>query len=358
MKAGKTISELALTLEQQLPLKRDFVVDTRRLELVPKEHGVLLDLQTNDDVCEELGMTDLAHRQLGETLNIPTKYYGRMLTEAPNLLAENANYWFAHQPSVRMVRTLAGNARAFVSRKYNRMDNYDVARAVLPIFQDMPGVRFESCELTENRMYMKAVNPRLQADVRVGDTVQAGVLISNSEVGLGTVTVVPLIYRLVCTNGMVVNDGGVKRRHVGRALEIDSNYSLFSDATKKAEDTAFLMKIRDIVKVAADEARFHAVVERMKQAADATMTTRNVPKVVELAAKHFFITEDETKGVMGHLLNDGNDYSLYGLANAITAQAQEIESYDRSTDLEKTGYEVMTMAPSLWKQINNMAENA
>lgn len=358
MKKGKEITELGLLLDQQLPLKHDYIVDSRRLELVPKDHGVLLDLQTNDDVREELGLTDIAHRQLGEALNIPAKYYGRMLTDAPALLSENANYWFAHQPKTRMVRTLAGNARAFLSNKYARVDNYDVFKAVLPILGSLPGIQFESCELTESNMYIKAVNPRLQADVSVGDTVQAGVLISNSEIGMGTVTVTPLIFRLVCTNGMVVNDGGIKRRHVGRTIELDDNFSLFSDATKKAEDTAFLMKIRDVVKVAADEARFHSVVDRMKQAKDTGMTTRNIPGVVELAARHFSITEDETKGVVGHLLNDGDGYSLYGLANAITAQAQEVSSYDRSTELEKTGYDVMTMPSSVWRQINNAAENA
>ena len=50
-------------------------------------------------------------------------------------------------------------------------------------------------------------------DVVPGDTVQGGVIISNSEVGLGAVSVQPLLYRLVCTNGMVVNDLGERRTH-------------------------------------------------------------------------------------------------------------------------------------------------
>ena len=49
-----------------------------------------------------------------------------------------------------------------------------------------------------------------------GDIVQAGVMISNSEVGLGAVSIQPLVYRLVCTNGMIVNDMGERRHHVGR----------------------------------------------------------------------------------------------------------------------------------------------
>ena len=60
-------------------------------------------------------------------------------------------------------------------------------------------------------MYIKVVNPRLQADVVPGDVVQAGVIISNSETGLGSVTIQPLIYRLVCSNGMVINDAKTRR---------------------------------------------------------------------------------------------------------------------------------------------------
>lgn len=38
-------------------------------------------------------------------------------------------------------------------------------------------------------MYIKVVNPRLQQEVVPGDIVQAGVIISNSEVGLGSVNI-------------------------------------------------------------------------------------------------------------------------------------------------------------------------
>ena len=73
-----------------------------------------------------------------------------------------------------------------------------------------------SCEVTENRMFIKVVNHRLEAEVMPGDIVRAGVVISNSEVGLGAVSVRPLVYRLVCTNGMIVNDFGERKAHVGR----------------------------------------------------------------------------------------------------------------------------------------------
>ena len=105
-----------------------------------------------------------------------------------------------------MVRTIDGTARAFLSNRYRRIDNLDIAGIVLPVLQEMEGMHFESCQLTDSRMYIKVVNTRLEAEVVPGDIVQSGIIISNSEVGLGSVSIQPLVYRLVCSNGMVVND--------------------------------------------------------------------------------------------------------------------------------------------------------
>ena len=145
----------------------------------------------------------------------------------------NVNGWFQQSPDTRrMVRTLDGTARAILSDRYRRIDNYEVAQTVLPIISEMQGARIESCELTDTRMYIKVVNERIQTEVVPGDIVQAGILISNSEVGMGSVSVKPLIYRLVCTNGMVA-DVGVGKRHVGRINEsVDGDFGIFRDVTK------------------------------------------------------------------------------------------------------------------------------
>ena len=82
---------------------------------------------------------------------------------------------------------------------------------------------------------------------------QAGVVISNSEVGLGSVNIQPLIYRLVCSNGMVVNDAATKRNHIGQATDAEENFQLYSEKTLAADDHAFLLKVQDTVRAAAEE---------------------------------------------------------------------------------------------------------
>ena len=92
----------------------------------------------------------------------------------------------------------------------------------------------------------------------------------------------------------------------------------------------------------------------MRTAKEARMNTANVPEFVRLASRNFGITESEEKGVLQHLI-EGNDLSLYGLSNAVTRYSQDVESYDRATDLEGIGYKILTMPTKQWNRINAMA---
>ena len=350
MKAGKTLQELAIELDRQQTAKKDLIVYMGALSMEAGDTSLSLHVKATA-VC---GINDIAHRQIGQALKIPAPYYDRMRAEYPELLAQNVNGWFSRSPDTkRMLRTMDGTARAFLSDRYRRIDNFEVASAVLPIISGMGGASVESCELTDSRMYLKVVNPRVTAEVKKGDIVQAGIIISNSEVGMGSVNVSPLVYRLVCSNGMIAQDGAVRKYHVGRANESGEDFSIYRSETIEADDKAFLMKLEDSVKAAVDQARFAAIVDKMREATEATMEAKVVPQVVELASKEYGITEAEGKGILGHLIA-GGDLSLYGLANAVTRQAQEVESYDRSTELEATGYKIITMAPALWCQMAKM----
>lgn len=350
MKTGKSLQQLAAELERQNDAKRDLLVSTEAMRLVGDE-GERMALDIGIPVPEQFGINTIAHRQIGQHLGIPQRYYDKMRTDYPELLRENVNGWFQHSPSTRMVRTLDGTARAFLSERYRRIDNHQVALAVLPLISQIVGARVESCELTDSRMYLKVVNPRLTAEIRPGDVVQSGIIISNSEVGMGSVNVSPLVYRLVCSNGMIAADSRMRKYHVGRINEADNGYGIYRDETIAADDRAFMMKIADTVKAAVEQAVFEKIISKMRDATEATMDGKMVPQVVELASKEYNITENESENILGYLIN-GGDLSLYGLANAVTRHAQDVESYDRSTELEAIGYRVLTMPPAVWRRIN------
>ena len=79
--------------------------------------------------------------------------------------------------------------------------------------------------------------------------------------------------------------------------------------------------------------------------------------MVKLAGSNFGLTDAEGKGVLQHLLEDA-DYTLYGLANAVTRYSQDVEDYDRASKLEAIGYNVMTMSPAMFRHINQAAAMA
>jgi Domain of unknown function (DUF932) len=349
MKSGKSLVELAQAIERQRGLKRDFIADTRHLRMQPTDRGPAL-------IVEERGypLTPIAHQQLGERVGIPAKYYERMRGDAPELLARNVNHWFARQPERRLVRTLGGDARAFLSDRYQRIDNAHVAEVTLPVLAETPGIEIVSTEITEKRMYIKAVTPRIAGEVRVGDQVQAGVMITNSEVGLGAITVAPLLYRLVCLNGMVVEDNRFRKHHVGtKAHDDEAIYELLSDETRRADDNVILMKARDVVRGALDETVFRRTIQRLQDAASDRIEG-NPAQAVELLSDKLNLTEAEQGGVLRYLI-EGGDLSRYGMIQAVTRLAQDPDDYDRATELERAGGRILSLDRSQWQEIKRAA---
>ncbi len=354
MKTGRSLQELAAEIERQSENKRDFLADTRNTTIEIIDGTPFVNL-LGEHRSEQFGINEIAHDQIGNHAGIPAKYYDRMRTEQPELLAQNINTWFGAKPTTRMLRTLDGRARAFLSDRYRPIDNVEVSETVFPIIASMKGAKIASCEITDRRLYIKVVDPRVTAEIEKGDVVQAGVIISNSEVGLGSVIVHPLIYRLVCSNGMIAQDSGIRKYHVGRSNESNGeHYEIYRNETIQADNQAFLMKIEDTVRAAVNEAQFAKLVGRLRETKDAKVDAIAVPRVVELTSKEFGLTQEEGKGVLGHLI-DGGDLSLYGVANAVTRHAHDVESYDRSTELEATGYKIAMMEPRLWNRIKRDA---
>ena len=356
MKAGRTITELAAEVLRQNELKADYLVDTRRLNMEHDKLGTVLHMldEKGVDVVEPMNINATAHSQISTHCDIPLKYYNRMQTDNTGLLTMNVNSWFSKEPAQRTLRTLDGTARAFLSSRYRRIDNFDIMNAVLPIIGEIPDARFESCEITDNKMFVKVVNPRLEQEVTPGDVVQAGIVISNSETGHGSVSVQPLIFRLVCLNGMVVNSARTRQNHIGRTNTADENYLLYSDETLESDDRTLLLKIQDTVRSVVDEVKFSKVVDTLREAKDAHMNTADIPAVVKLATRQFDLLDAEGEGVLNRLI-ETSDYTLYGLANAVTRHSQDVEDYERASELESVGYEIVTMAPTLWNRLNSTA---
>lgn len=364
MKAGRDIREFAQEIYRQQQAKKDFVASTQSASVEASDEGKVTMTLSNKDadaVTAEVAVSPVAHSQIREHTNIPAVYYDRMRKDAPDLYARNVNHWFAHKPMNRMFRTLDGKLRAFLSdRFYTGLENADLAEAALPAISNL-GVEIISCDITDQRLYIKAVDKRINLDIPYGhklgdgshkffDTCSPAIIISNSEVGLGRLKCETAIWTSMCTNLAISKERSLSRHHVGGRHETlgDGVYELLSNETRKKTDEATFMAIGDVIRGAFDQAKFAAQIEKMK-----VMTEQPIAdpiKVVELSARRFSLNDGEKKSVLAHLIQ-GGDLSRYGLFNAITRTAEDVESYDRAYDLERLGGEIIDISPADWREI-------
>lgn len=352
MRKGINLVELASRIEGNKSLKQDYIAAPSALSMVDVGDASKPVMGLAVESVGTFPILPVAHGQVSEFTGIPRKYYDRMAVEAPALLANNVNTWFGKRgDDKRLVRTLGGDARALLSNRYQRIENEEIAEVALPILAEVPELQIVSCEITERRMYIQATTARGGLEVpgsrKVGDIVQRGVIISNSEVGHGSVSVAPMIYRLVCLNGMVSADGRLRAAHLGRVNH--DTEMLLADDTKAAEDKAILLKVRDFVRAALDEAIFAQRVGKMGELAAAPISGDPV-KAVEVLARKVDASEGEKGGILRSLI-EGGDLSAWGLLNAVTAQAHTASDYDRSIELEATGGRLLDLARSEWREV-------
>lgn len=350
-----TLEDFAAKLAENNELSTDYIAETDRLGMVlteEEENPETLIKFDQGDTEKFFAPTETAHSQIATRLGIPVKYYRKMKQEAPQLLVDSVNRWFEDQPEKRMLRTFgaadqsAGVLRALLSDRYRRIDNWDLANVVIPILQEAQ-VEIKSCSITETKMYIKGVLPRVQGEVKKGDVVEAGVAISNSEIGMGSVKIEPLIHRLVCLNGMIINDAKFAARHVGSQIKAEDNIAGFlTDETKAADDKALMLKVRDVTNAAFDQNIFEAHLDQMRDTADRKLEG-NPAEAVKVLAKTKRLTESEEGGVLRHLI-EGGDLSQWGLLNAVTRASQDVENYDRATEMEALGGEILTLPESEW----------
>lgn len=352
MKIGRSLKELLEEVNRQAEDKRDYLVSTRALSVSTQTSETVLRAPT--PTGEPLPLRETAHGQLAERVGIPKIYYDRMREQAPILFDENVNYWLRVSDGRRLVRVLDGHARAILSDRYRMLDNDALASVALPVLMDH-GLELKSAEITERKFYLKAITPRVQAEVKPGDVVQSGVVISNSEVGHGTLKIEPLLYFLVCSNGLVLPDASLKRQHVGRNLsEFDLSGSYYREETIKADDVAFWMKVQDVLKGVLSESSLRGRLDKVRGAA-ADSIEADPFEVVEVTAKHYRLSESEKRLVLGHFLtghNGQSELTRYGLLQAVTKASQEVEDYDRASELEQLSGQILELAPNQWRRIS------
>lgn len=385
MQKGMKLEDLLSTVIEQRNAKRDFVANTKEsIQMVPAEDvpsGVaLVLLKEGSSQLERFTITENCHRQIAGRLQIPWKYYDRLLADHKDLVINQVNALFEREPQTRLLRTMDGKARAFLSDRYRAIDNDEVIEQVLPpiVKGDVPSTLLSS-NVTENNMYIKvlftgdnlaqdigaAPQGRLPAD-REGhtwlgregsdtgrDIIRPGCIIRNSETGHGTLRIDGFFWRAFCDNGCVFGTEDAfnfKRTHLGGKLVTDGGLEIFSDETKRKQNEVIIAEISDAMKTLTDPTKVQRMGDKLRSLKQGE-TIKDAFAAVDQLAKEVDIRDNEKQDIISNLLTDG-DFTRWGMLNAVTKVAnKEDVDYERACELETIGSQIIDMQMRQWQRV-------
>ena len=324
--------------------------------------------------------TDHADGSIAEKLGIPRAYLRRLRADRVDLYDANVNGWLhgsvlggrsfgaaydaepetSPQPDSRsfLVRAFRGDdgtgvARALLSDRYRIVDNLDVLTAALDGVRDAGvAVEIEAADLTETRMMVRVACPsvhELAPDLLAGyrspftgasgtdnPVISAGLVIGNSEVGGGALTIVPRLRVEVCKNGMTVNRDALRHVHLGGKM--DDGIIRWSDDTQQRNLDLIRAQARDAVATFLDVDYVRAKIAEMRQKAG-TVIDKPADAVTSVA-KSLKIPTEHTDAILAHFIA-GAQPTAMGLVNAVTSVAQTVPNADVAAEMEAAAVDVL-----------------
>lgn len=279
-------------------------------------------------------MRKLAFQQLCGRLSIPADY---IETLPKQLQIGCVNWSFKTADESKYKLRLAGEqVRAVLSPKFAAYDD--------PMLMEIAGEALKAAGVAGDAVVrgfgtglhtvMRITIPNEAVELRSGDVIEWGLDIGNSEVGLRSVQITPLTYRLICTNGMRSwqSDGAMKLRHVG-------------------DEEQLRERVRDAVPVALAEASGHmslwkksvdrmieGVLDHLEGLEGFGLQKGEVHRVGRALANDRGLPEDQAVAALSDHLDKA---SVYEITNAITSAARE-RPIDRRLAMEESAHRYLT----------------
>lgn len=324
-----SLQELINQVEELDNTKKDLLVDSTSLTMGTEGENCYLVAPSGRNK-QFFRLSDTARQQLTSRLDIPWNFAERLRLEQPALLDRTVNTLLRNKPEQRLIRTLSGDTcRAYLSPSYKILDNGDFLRTVLPLFTQQPDLTLQESYLTDSHLQMTILQgEQKNVDVRPGDAVRYGVVLLNSEVGLGSLSVASFVHRLVCTNGLIIpeSQGYVRRIHLGRRSD---------DVNDNVGDRSLWYEYSNKIKELTKGDNFPLLISRIREAA-AMPLIKDTEEIVDDLGKRFALSKEERAKVQ--MQYDSNlDRSLWGIVNAVTEVAKTAGSIQRRYELQSIG---------------------
>lgn len=211
-------------------------------------------------------LTSHSLRQLCERLSTATgvNVSAGYLARCPDLLAAlNLNFWL-RRPECKTKRVMVRSGwlphstqtavSAVLSDRYAVVDHLPLMQTLSPLAAER-GLEVQSWSLDDEQFTLRLVKPE-DHPISLKEPLRVGLHISNSEVGLGCISIAAYLFRLVCTNGLIIKVAmlsGVHRRHIGRAGDslaqiVHSSMSEVMDQADQAASRFIALKQKEVPK--------------------------------------------------------------------------------------------------------------
>lgn len=370
------LQQIVAQLQNQNLLKKDFVVPAKYLKM-NESNLIILNENKLDDLSKllidtgisvnendlekiELAILDCCHAQIGSRLDIPKKYYDKMLSDQKyhHILDYNVSNWFNEKKDSNfLIRTFidkeqrTGIARAILSDRYNILDNYDVMLATLEAIRESGiNVQIESGDITDTKFYMRFVCPDIELEApdilknyrvpdgsKGGNGIISGFVISNSETGNGKFSISPRAVVLACRNGMIFKNDAFQKTHLGAKMEEYTSID-WSEQTRQKNYELVCSQVKDAIKYYASQeylgAKIHELVEKgNKELNHPIETIKNV-------SKHLSISEEKESSILNYFIKSG-DTNAFGVTQALTYFAQYNASPEERYEIEQESVSIL-----------------
>ena len=230
--------------------------ESDHLEIHMRAKGLDVKLHRNavSQICTYTGLPI----KYADKLVAPGEHRGRRM----EMLTGHLNQWMEmHQGEKRLVRSLDGEARAFLSDKYKRIDSIAVVDTFSTAMKDIGARPYADrasglgAYATDLRWSISGVLPQVFRTTR--DAVAVGVQLRNSDYGRGRLELSLYLIRLWCLNGCTANDV-MKKTHVGSRLDENIEYSA---KTYELDTAASTSALKDAIADVMGERKVKALVD-------------------------------------------------------------------------------------------------
>lgn len=313
--------------------KHDETVRINQLHFLDSGDVLVPTVETDKFSRKPFSMTDHALGQISNKLGIPTRYAKKCLEREPSLFAEHANYWLdewvKEDPDKKLfIRNRGETTRAFLSDRYTILDNNRIVDMLGNVLNGGEILDIKNLSLDDRYLNLRMTIPAMKVNVgtiQKPDNVMIGIHISNSEVGCGSLRVDSCLYRLVCSNGLVVRVGGdslMAQRH----MHINDN----------AMEEALGKSLLEAVKVGDKAVEQFAVL----QDKPISNPMAEISKIAQSQKYSKKFEENIKQNYETERTITGKD-TAFEIVNALTRSAQNFDDFDRRLEAEVIAGKVM-----------------